>query len=181
MENVKILGIAGSLRKGSFSALLLGAAVKLAPAGAQFEVADISQIPIFNQDEEASLPAPVISLKAKIEAADALVIVTPEYNYSFPGVLKNAIDWATRPYGKNSFAGKPTVIMAQSPGPFGGIRAWYHLQQVAIGMGVAMVNVPQIIVPTVHEKFDATGSLTDEATQKYVTAPLAALVGAVKK
>jgi chromate reductase len=180
MENVKILGLSGSLRKGSFSTLLLNASVKLAPEGVQFDVADISQIPMFNQDDEANLPAAVAEFKAKIEAADALVIVTPEYNYSFPGVLKNTIDWATRPYGKNSFTGKPTVIMSQSPGPFGGIRAWYHLQQVAIGMGVVMQNTPQIIVTAVHEKFDAQGILTDEATQKYVAASLTGLVDLVK-
>jgi chromate reductase len=156
--------------------MLLAAAAKLAPEGAEFEIATMDGIPLYNQDDEVNMPASVVALKAKVEAADALVIVTPEYNFSFPGTLKNTIDWVTRPYGKNSFTGKPAVIMAESVGPFGGIRAWYQLQQVAISMGLVMQNSPQVIVPAAQEKFGPDGTLTDEATVKYVTASMAGLV-----
>jgi chromate reductase len=178
---MKILGISGSLRKNSFSGMLLNASSKLVPEGVEFEIADISQIPMFNQDEETNMPAVVAALKSKVEAADAVVIATPEYNFSFSGVIKNTIDWLSRPYGKSSFKGKPTVFMASSIGPFGGIRAWYQLQQVALGSGgMIMQNSPQIIVPTIQEKFDAAGELTDETTKKYVTQSLAALVELAK-
>ncbi len=134
---MKILGISGSLRKNSFSGMLLNAASKLAPEGVEFEIADISQVPMFNQDEEMNMPAAVAALKAKVEAADALVIVTPEYNYSFSGVIKNAIDWVSRPYGQSSFKAKPTVFMASSiwtirrhsrvvPAAAGGTWLWWH-------------------------------------------------------
>ena len=181
MGAIKIVGFSGSLRKGSFARMLLHAAAKRVPSDAEFEVLDISQIPLFDQDNEMNPTPAVVTFKQKIEAADALVIVTPEYNFSFSGVLKNAIDNATRPYGKNSFKGKPAVIMSSSPGQFGGTRAWYHLHQVAIAMGIVTQDTPQVSVPEVDKKFDEQGNLVDQPTGVRIDQSLAGLVALVRQ
>jgi chromate reductase len=124
---ITILGFAGSLRKGSYNKALLRAAVELAPSDVRIEVFDLEGIPVFNQDLEEHPPKRVREFKAKIRAADALLIATPEYNYSVPGVLKNAIDWASRPYGDNAFEDKPVALMSASNGMLGGARAQYQL------------------------------------------------------
>src|SRR5438046_1791360 len=126
-ESVKILGIAGSLRIGSYNRAALRAAQALAPAGMALEVFELDGIPPYNQDEERKPPQKVADLKARIRAADAILLATPEYNYSIPGVLKNAIDWASRPYGDSAWDGKPVALMSASMGAFGGVRAQYHL------------------------------------------------------
>src|SRR5436189_6305408 len=107
---MKILGIPGSLRQGSFNRMLLNAAKKLLPEGAQLEVFELEGIPAYNQDHDAAMPARVLELKSAIRAADAILFCTPEYNYSIPGVLKNAIDWASRPYGDSAWQGKPVAV-----------------------------------------------------------------------
>ena len=122
-NQVTILGIAGSLRKQSFNKGALRAAQGLVPPGAKLEIFDIAGIPGFNQDEEKSPPPKVIELKSRIRAAGAILLCTPEYNYSIPGVLKNAIDWASRPYGDSAWNGKPVAIMGASVGAFGTMRA----------------------------------------------------------
>jgi len=127
-DSFTILGFAGSLRKDSYNKTLLRAATKLVPPGVKLETFDLEGIPPFNQDMESMPPERVREVKAKIRAADALLIVTPEYNYSVLGVLKNAIDWASRPYGDNSFEGKSVAIMSASTGMLGGARAQYHLR-----------------------------------------------------
>ena len=121
--NIRILGIAGSVRKASFNKSALRAAQTLVPEGASMEIFDIKGLPNFNQDEEKNPPAKVTELKAKIRAADAILFVTPEYNYSIPGVLKNAIDWASRPYGDSAWSGKPVAVMGASVGVIGTARA----------------------------------------------------------
>ena len=131
-QTVRILGFAGSLRKGSYNKALLRAAGELAPKGAELRVFDLEGIPPFNEDLESNPPAKVKDFKAEIKAADALLIATPEYNFSMPGVLKNAIDWGTRPYGDNAWAGKPAAIMGASTGQFGTVRAQLHLRQVLL-------------------------------------------------
>ena len=118
-QQISILGFAGSLRKGSYNRALLRAALELVPDDANLEVFELDGIPLFNQDRESSPPEKVKEFKEKIQAADAILIVTPEYNYSMPGVLKNAIDWASRPYGNNSFEGKPVALMSASTGILG--------------------------------------------------------------
>ncbi len=125
----KILGFAGSLRKGSYNRALLRAAAELLPEDATLETFDLEGIPRFNQDLESDPPARVKDFKAKIRAADAVLIATPEYNYSVPGVLKNAIDWASRPSGDSAWPGKPLAVMSASTGMLGGSRAQYHLRQ----------------------------------------------------
>ena len=121
--SMTILGIAGSLRSGSINRAALRAAQKMAPEGVRLEIFELDGIPPFNQDEESRPPAKVVEFKARIRAADAILFVTPEYNYSIPGVLKNAIDWASRPYGDNAWDGKPAAIMGASGGANGTARA----------------------------------------------------------
>lgn len=127
-ETITILGIAGSLRRDSYNRAALRAAQALAPTEATIDVFDLQGIPPFNQDEEQHPPAPVADLKTRIRAADAILIVTPEYNYSIPGVLKNAIDWASRPYGDSAWEGKPVAVMGASVGTLGTAHAQYHLR-----------------------------------------------------
>ena len=172
---LEVVGIAGSLRKGSFNRALLAAAVELAPANMHLAVADIRPIPFFDGDVEAAgLPPAVADLKARIRAADALLIVTPEYNYSVPGVLKNTIDWLSR--GKDSaLVGKPAAIMGASPGGFGTVRSQHHLRQVAAGANMLLMLRPEVQVARAESKFDADGRLTDEATRRNVAALLEAL------
>jgi chromate reductase len=120
---IRILGIAGSLRRGSYNRAALRAATELVPEGAILETFELDGIPVFNQDEEQNPPAKVTELKRRIREADAILFVTPEYNYSVSGVLKNAIDWASRPYGDSAWNGKPAAIMGASPGAMGTARA----------------------------------------------------------
>jgi len=143
---VTILGFAGSLRKNSYNKALLRAAAELVPEDAELEIFDLEGIPLFNQDLETQIPEKVKEFKVKIKAADAILIVTPEYNSSFPGVLKNAIDWASRPYGDNSFEGKPVAVMSASVGMLGGVRAQYHLRQTFVFLNMYPVNKPEVIV-----------------------------------
>lgn len=168
---MKILAILGSLRKASFNRMLLNAAIELAPEEMTFEIAEISDLPLYNQDVEdaGSLPQ-VQRLKGQIRNADALLFATPEYNYSMPGVMKNAIDWASRPPNENPFNGKPCAIMSASTGMGGGARAQYHLRQSCVFVNLIPMNRPEIILPKVQEKFDEQGKLTDEATRKILTA-----------
>ena len=142
MAGIKILGIAGSLRKASFNRAALRAAQKLVPEGASLDIFDIEGLPGFNQDEEKNPPAKVVDMKAKIRAADAILFSTAEYNYSIPGVLKNAIDWASRPYGDSAWNGKPVAVMGASVGVIGTARAQYHLRQVFVFLDMDPVNQP---------------------------------------
>lgn len=176
MEKIKILGIAGSLRKNSYNRALLGAAVELAPPDAEIEIFDISEIPPFNQDFEANLPAIVAEFKNKIRTADAILFVTPEYNYSIPGVLKNAIDWASRPSGDSAWKGKPAAIMGASMGNIATARAQYDLRKIMVSLDMHTLNKPEIMVGNAHEKFDEAGRLTDETTRGLVKKQLEALV-----
>src|SRR5690606_28929447 len=129
-DKIKVLGIAGSLREGSFNRAALRAAKELAPEGMEIEIFDIAGIPGFNQDQEADPPEQAAELKRRIREADAVVLVTPEYNYSISGVLKNAIDWASRPYGDSAWDGKPAAIMGASGGAIATARAQYDLRKM---------------------------------------------------
>lgn len=168
-KKLKILGFAGSLRKGSYNKALLRAASELLPSNTTMEVFEIEGIPLFNQDAENDIPTKVIEFKSKIREADALLISTPEYNYSVSGVLKNSIDWASRPYGDNPFDGKPVAIMSTSIGMLGGARAQYHLRQMFVFLNMYPLNSPEVVVPFAQDKFDATGKLIDENTRKFLT------------
>ena len=168
MANLKILGLAGSLRKASFNRMALNAAQGLVPTGASLEAMDLPDLPGFNQDHEKTPPAAVTDMKARIRAADAILLVTPEYNYSVPGVLKNAIDWCARPYGDSAWKGKPVAIMGASPGLLGTARAQYHLRQCLVFLDMPAVNQPEVMIAGAAGKFDPAGSLTDETAKKLI-------------
>jgi chromate reductase len=165
---LKILGFAGSLRVGSYNKALLRAATNLLPDNATMEIFDLDGVPPFNQDLEMNMPEKVTEFKSKIREADAILIATPEYNYSVPGVLKNAIDFASRPYGDNPFDEKPVAIMSASIGMLGGARAQYHLRQMFVFLNMHPVNGPEVIVTFAQNKFDANGKLIDEDTKKFL-------------
>jgi chromate reductase len=172
--SVRILGIAGSLRQASFNRATLRAAQELAPEGMQIDSFDIAPIPLYNEDvHQQGFPSPVADLRARIKAADGLLIVTPEYNYSIPGVLKNAIDWASRA-PEQPFDGKPIGIMGASAGVFGSARAQYHLRQCFVFLNGLVMNRPEILIPTAQNRFDAQGKLTDQPTRDFISAHLAA-------
>jgi chromate reductase, NAD(P)H dehydrogenase (quinone) len=176
MEKVTILGFAGSLRKGSYNKSLLNAALELVPENAKLGIFDLEGIPPFNQDFESQPPQIVKEFKRKIKAADAILIATPEYNYSVPGVLKNAIDWASRPYGDNAFEDKPVAMMSASGGILGGARAQYHLRQTFICLNMHPLNRPEVIVTYASEKIDDKGKVVDEKTREKISKLLANLV-----
>lgn len=173
---VKILGIAGSLRKQSFNRAALRAAQKQLPTGAILTTFELDDIPLFNQDKEKELPLAVAQMKQAIRAADAILFATAEYNYSISGVLKNAIDWGSRPSGESAWKGKPAAIMGASPGLFGSARAQYHLRQVLVGLGMPTVNQPEIMIGNATERFDANGVLSDEKTNALIGKLLTSLV-----
>lgn len=174
-NDITVLGIAGSLRSGSYNASALREAVRLAPDGVRIEVADIADIPLYNEDVYATgFPASVDRLREQIRAADALLLVTPEYNYSMPGVFKNAIDWVSRP-PEQPFAGKPAAIMGASPGRLGTARAQYHLRQSLVFLDVRVLNRPEVMISAAHTVFDEDGKLTDEKTKTYIGDLLVAL------
>jgi chromate reductase len=165
---MKVLGISGSLRKGSYNSMALRAAQKLAPEGVTVEIADISRIPMYNDDVRAAgEPAEVAALKAQVRAADAVLLVTPEYNFSIPGVLKNTLDWMSRP-PEPPFDGKVVAIMGASPGPVGTARVQYDLRKVLVFMNTFTVNKPEVFISNAATKFNAEGELTDEATAKFI-------------
>jgi len=181
VADLKVLGISGSLRKGSYNAMALRAAQKLAPQGITVEIADISTIPMYNDDVRvAGEPAEVAALKAKIRAADAVLLVTPEYNFSIPGVLKNTLDWMSRP-PEPPFDGKVVGIMGASPGPVGTARVQYDLRKVLVFMNAFTVNKPEVFISSCASKFDAQGNLTDEATGKFIGDLLVAMQSLKKR
>jgi chromate reductase len=165
---INILGIAGSLRRQSYNRSALRAAKQLTPEGVTLNIFELDGIPGFNEDDEKNPPARVVELKKQIRAADALLIVTPEYNYSIPGVLKNAIDWASRPYGDSAWSGKPAAIMGASVGTIGTARAQYHLRQIFVFLNIFPVNQPEVMIGSAAERFDAQGNLTDEKIKEYI-------------
>ncbi len=182
MDNpVTILGIAGSLRQASYNRAALRAAQQLAPGGAVIEIFDLEGIPPFNQDNEGNPPERVSIFKSRIRAADAILFATPEYNYSIPGVLKNAIDWASRPYGDNAWEGKPVAIMGASIGSIGTARAQYHLRQTFVFLNMYPVNQPEVMIADASRRFDEKGNLTDPRTQQLIRKLLEGLADWTKK
>jgi chromate reductase len=174
-SSITILGICGSLRKGSYNHAALRVAMETAPEGVRVTEADISAIPLYNEDVRAKGYPPVVAeFRRQIAAADAILFVTPEYNYSMSGVLKNAIDWASRPPDQ-PFAGKPCAIMGASMSMFGTARAQYHLRQTCVFLDMFPINKPEVMIPAAQTKFDENGKLTDEATRGFIAAQVAAL------
>jgi chromate reductase, NAD(P)H dehydrogenase (quinone) len=175
-KQFKILAFAGSLRKGSYNKALVQAAVELAPENVLIEVFDLEGIPPFNNDDVNNPPAQVTEFKEKIRNADALLIATPEYNYSIPGVLKNAIDWASRPFQGNPLEDKPLAIMSASTGRLGGARAQYHLRQTFVFLNMHPINRPEVMLSQAAENIDASGRLTNEQTRTLIKQLIEALV-----
>jgi chromate reductase len=172
----RLLGISGSLRTGSYNTALLHACRELLPADTTLEVASLEGVPLYNEDVRAvGYPPPVQSLRELIGKADGVLIATPEYNYSVPGVLKNAIDWASRPPDQ-PFDGKPVAIMGASPSGLGTARAQYHLRQCFVFLDSCVLNRPEVMIAKAHERFDAGGKLSDEPTRKQVAKQLEAFV-----
>ncbi len=172
---LRILGISGSLRKGSFNTALLRAAAELVPEGMTIEIANLRDVPLYDEDVRAQgLPESVQLLRDRVAAADAILFVSPEYNYSIPGVLKNAIDWVSRPPAQ-PFENKPFAVMGASGGAGGTMRMQYHLRQVAVFLDMHPLNKPEVFVRAAQKLFDAEGKLTDEATRKVVSDQLVAL------
>lgn len=165
---MKVLGIVGSLRTGSFNRSLMHAFIAQKPDIVEMEVADISTLPFYNQDSDSAFPEVAQSFKTQIENADVILIATPEYNRSVPGVLKNAIDWASRPYGKNSFSGKKVLVVGASTGPTGAALAQYDLKKALLHGNAEIFGQPEFFVGTAGSKFDENGTLTDESTKKHI-------------
>lgn len=180
MDKLNILGIVGSLRKDSYNLFSLKAAQALLPEDAALSLVDLHGIPVFNQDDEMAPPAAVIEFRQKILAADAILFATPEYNYSLPGGLKNAIDWASRPFGQSVWQGKPSAIMGVSIGTFGTARAQYDLRKILVALDMPVVTQPEIMIGNAAQRFDQSGKLTDEPTREMIRKLLSALVGLEK-
>ncbi len=163
-----VVALSGSLRKDSTNTMALRAAQRLAPEGMTISIASIADVPMYNDDVRAAgEPAVVVALKAQIRAADAILIATPEYNFSVPGVLKNTLDWLSRP-PEPPFDGKPVAIFGASPGQVGTARAQYHLRQVLVFMNTFTVNKPEVFINFAASKFNAAGELTDEPTGRFI-------------
>jgi len=175
-DPIKILGIAGSLRQASYNRAALRAAQRLVPDDATIDILDLDGIPGFNQDLENQPPAKVVELKARVRAADAILFVTPEYNYSVPGVLKNAIDWVSRPFGDNAWDGKPVAVMGASIGAQGTARAQYHLRQTFVFLNMYPVNRPEVMISNAAQRFDQSGELIDQKSREKISELLQTLV-----
>lgn len=164
---MKILGIAGSLRKDSYNKLLLRSALEVLPAGVAMEIFDLKDIPLFNQDvQNQGFPDAVVAFHKRIKEADCLLIASPEYNYSFTGVLKNAIDWASRPSKSPPILRKPAAIVSASPSGFGGARGVLHLRQVLMALDMQVVALPELNVSKAKDAFDVDGILKDEVLRE---------------
>lgn len=172
---IRVVGISGSLRAGSYNTAALKAAIALAPEGMTIEIAEIGDLPLYNDDVRvAGYPPQVQRFRDQLAGADAILFVTPEYNYSIPGVLKNAIDWASRPPSQ-PFDNKPVAIMGASGGIFGTARAQYHLRQMLIFLNAFPLNKPEVMIGQASSKFDDNGRLADEQTKEFIRSLLDAL------
>jgi len=180
MKQIEILGIVGSLRKDSYNRSALKAAQELAPDGTVLNLIELQGIPPFDQDNEMAPPAAVLEFKRRILAADAILFATPEYNYSLSGVLKNAIDWASRPYGASAWLGKPAALMGASVGSLGTARAQYHLRQILVTLNMPVVNQPEVMIADAAQWFDQDGRLTNEMSRQFIQKLLGELVQLVK-
>ncbi|MBA2519261.1 MAG: NAD(P)H-dependent oxidoreductase [Chloroflexia bacterium] len=177
LSQVRILGLSGSLRRGSLNTALLRAASELLPADATLDIQPLHALPFYDGDvEDQGMPAVVLALKAKIDAADALLLAVPEYNYSIAPVLKNALDWATRPYGQSALDGKPVALIGASIGHHGTVRAQLHLRDVALGTNMHILNGAEILVTNAEAKFDGDLRLTDDRTREMIRQMLRQLV-----
>jgi chromate reductase, NAD(P)H dehydrogenase (quinone) len=168
-NKIKVLAFSGSLRKDSYNSSLLRAAIELKPENMEIEIFDIGGIPLYSDDlKTEGFPEKIKSFAEKISSADGILIATPEYNYSIPGVLKNAIDWISR-MAPQPFNEKPAAIFGASPGMLGTVRAQIHLRQIAVFVNLIVMNKPEVYVNFAKDKFDLNGNLTDEKTREVIS------------
>jgi chromate reductase len=175
------MGIAGSLRGESYNRCALRAAAQLAAKGATVDIFELDGIPGFNQDDEQNPPAKVVELKRRVRETDAIIIVTPEYNYSIPGVLKNTIDWGSRPYEDSAWNGKPAAITGASVGMIRTARAQYHLRQMMMFLNMFPFNQPEVMIGNAADRFDAEGNLTDETAKQFIRKLLQSLIDSTRR
>ncbi len=181
MSDFKILGISGSIRKGSFNTMSLRAAQEVAPAGVTVEICDISDLPMYNDDiRAAGYPASVQRMRAQVAAADAVLFATPEYNYAVSAPLKNAFDWISRPPDQ-PLANKAVGIMSASGGPLGGVRAQYALRHMLVATNSYAVNNPQVVIGGAPQKFDESGKFNDPMGRDLIKQLLEAMVKLAKQ
>jgi chromate reductase len=180
-DQLSILAISGSLRRNSYNTALLRAAQDVAPPNLPVEIFDLSHVPLYNEDvRRTHLPQAVADLRAALKTADGVLFATPEYNYSVPGVLKNAIDWASRP-PEQPFDGKPVAIMGVSPSAMGTSRAQYHLRQIMVCLNAYVMPKPEVIIPHASERFDIDGRLVDETTRESIRKQLDAFAAFIRR
>ncbi len=163
-----ILAISGSLRKDSYNTHVLKNAMQLAPGDVQIELVSIGNLPLFNQDLEENLPQEVVAFKQKVEQADAILFASPEYNYAISGVLKNVLDWGSRPYGKNSWKKKVAGLTGATEGNFGTGRAYYDVIKLLYGIGMIVIPGSEVLIANVDQKLDSNGKLIDEKTKEKI-------------
>ena len=176
-----IVVIVGSIRKESFTLKIANTLAKLAPASLKLDVTTLQGISFFNQDLEATPPADWLAFREKLQQSNGVLFVTPEYNRSIPGVLKNAIDVGSRPYGKSSFLGKPTGIVSNSPGPLGGVNAANHLQNILPGISGPIMGQPEIYLNAIGDAFDERGECSKETLLKVMQQYIDAYAAFVEK
>ena len=181
-QNFKICAISGSLRKGAYNIAVLRAAQELAPAGVKFEIVSLADIPLYNEDlrDGTGFPPAVEHLRETARAADALLFATPEYNFSTSGVLKNALDWLSRPPNR-PVSGKVYGVLGASSGLMGTSRAQAHLRQIMVGLNAFTINEPQVFIAGAAQKFDTEGKLTDQGARDLIAQLLVALVAFAHK
>lgn len=160
--------LVGSLRKESFNRKLANAMIEMAPPSLKLEIVEIRQLPLFNQDDEANPPPASAAFKGRVQKADAVLFVTPEYNRSMPGVLKNAIDIASRPYGKSAWDGKPGAVISVSPGAIGAFGANHHLRQSLVFLNVPAMPQPEAYIGNAAKLFDESGKLIEQTTRDFL-------------
>jgi chromate reductase len=181
MATYNVAVVVGSLRKHSFSLRIALGLAKLAPSSLKLNIVTLNDLSFFNQDLEATPPADWLKFRETIQASDAVLFVTPEYNRSIPGVLKNAIDIGSRPYGKSSFLGKPVGIISSSPGPLGGVSAAMHLKQLLPGITGPIMQQPEIYLNGVGDAFTEQGDIAKESIRPVLQAYIDAFAAWVEK
>lgn len=181
MKDINIAAFSGSLRKGSYTTSLVKAFQQLAPAGVYLHLVDISQLPLINQDLEADLPQPVKDLHQAITDADAILLATPEYNRSYSPVLKNALDWGSRPEGQNKWTKKPVAVVGCTPYALGAFGAQNHLRQVLMYLDMYVLQQPEFYLGKAGDKFNGQGQLTDEETKQMIAQLWTAFTALINK
>lgn len=177
----RVAVVVGSLRKESLNRRMAKALAAVAPASLSLEIVEIGQLPLYNQDDDANPPAASVAFKQQIAGADAVLFVTPEYNRSVPGVLKNAIDVGSRPYGKSAWKGKPAAVVTVSPGAMGGFGANHHLRQSLVFLDMPALQQPEAYVGGAGDLFDEAGGLKKPETKAFLEKFLAAFAAWIEQ